>query len=87
MITYYIGRFFIWLLSFVTSPLLLLPTAVLPAGIASALTQAGNTLAIFDIFVPVGTLLAVFGSMTIVEAGYFSYKGIRWIYNKIPGIN
>ena len=87
MIFYWIVRVFIYLLNLVTAPILLLPVAALSVDLVGTLTQAGNYLALFDIFLPVGTLLIVFGIVISIEAGYFTYKVAKWIYNKIPGIN
>jgi len=86
MILYSIAMIGVYLVSLVAAPLLLLPIVVLPAGITDALTSAGNSIAMFNVFVPIGTLISVFGIMVGVEVGYFAYKGIKWIYNKIPGI-
>jgi hypothetical protein len=86
MIVYWILKIFVYLLSLITAPLLLLPTASLSVDLTGTLTQAGNYLALFDIFLPVGTLLTVFGIIVSIEAGYFSYKVVKWIYNKIPGV-
>jgi hypothetical protein len=87
MITYWILQIFVYLLSLITAPLLLLPVASLSVDLTGTLTTAGNYLALFDIFLPVAMLLTVFGIVVSVEGGYFSYKVVRWIYNKIPGVN
>lgn len=87
MVVYYLIKIVLYLLEIITSPLLLLPVANLSSSLTSALTTAGNYLAIFDIFVPLGTLFTVVGLMLGIEAGYFTYKGIKWLYNKIPGVN
>jgi hypothetical protein len=87
MITYWLLKIFVYLLSLITSPLLLLPVASLSVNLTATLTQAGNYIALFDLFLPMGTLLTVFGIIVTIEGGYFAYKGVKWIYNKIPGIN
>ena len=87
MIFYWLLRVFIYLLNLITSPLLLLPTASLSVDLAGTLTQAGNYLALFDIFLPIPMLLIVFLIVVSIEASYFGYNVIKWIYNKIPGIN
>ena len=86
MIVYWIIKIFLYLLSLITAPLLLLPVASLSVNLTGALTTAGNYLALFDIFLPIGTLLTVFGIVITIEGGYFAYKVARWIYNKIPGV-
>jgi hypothetical protein len=86
MIVYWILKIFVYLLSLITAPLLLLPVASLSVDLTGTLTQAGQFLALFDLFLPVGTLLTVFGIIVSIEGGYFSYKVVKWIYNKIPGV-
>ncbi len=87
MIFYWIVRVFIYLLNLVTAPILLLPVAALSVNLTGTLTTAGNYMALFDIFLPVAMLFTIFGIMVSIEAGYFTYKVAKWIYNKIPGIN
>jgi hypothetical protein len=87
MIFYWIIRVFLYLLDLITVPLLLLPVASLSVNLTGTLTQAGNYLALFDIFLPIGMLLTLFGIVVTIEGGYFTYKVAKWIYNKIPGIN
>jgi hypothetical protein len=69
------------------APLLRLPVATLSVDLTGTLTQAGNYMALFDIFLPIGMLITVFVIMVSIEGGYFTYKVAKWIYNKIPGIN
>ena len=87
MIFYWIIRVFLYLLALITEPLLLLPVAALPVDLTGTLTQAGNYIALFDIFLPIGMLLTLFGAVVTIEGGYFTYKVAKWVYNKIPGIN
>ena len=87
MIIYWLFKILIYLLGLVTAPLTLLPVASLSVNLTGTLTQAGNYLALFDLFLPISTLFIVFGIVVSIEAGYFGYKAVKWIYNKIPGIN
>jgi hypothetical protein len=87
MIFYWLIRVLLYLLDLVTVPLLLLPVAALSVDLTGTLTQAGNYIALFGIFLPIGELFIVFGIMVSIETGYFTYKVAKWIYNKIPGIN
>jgi hypothetical protein len=87
MIVYWLLKIFIYLLSLITAPLLLLPVAALSVNLTGTLTTAGNYLALFDLFLPVGMLFTIFGIIVSIEGGYFGYKVARWIYNKIPGVN
>ena len=87
MIVYWLLKIFIYLLDLITAPLLLLPVASLSVNLTGTLTQAGNYLALFDLFLPIATLFTVFGIVVSIEAGYFGYKAVKWVYNKIPGIS
>ncbi len=87
MITYWLLKIFVYLLSLVTAPLLLLPVASLSVNLTGTLSTAGQFLALFDLFLPIPTLFTVFGIVVTIESGYFGYKAVKWIYNKIPGIN
>jgi hypothetical protein len=87
MISYWLVKILIGILALITIPLKLLPMASLSVDLTGTLTQAGNYIALFNIFLPVGMLFTVFGIVVTVEGGYFTYKGVKWIYNKIPGIN
>jgi hypothetical protein len=87
MIVYWLLKIFIYLLSLITAPLLLLPVAAISVNLTGTLTTAGNYLALFGLFLPVGMLFTVFGLIVSIETGYFSYKVVKWIYNKIPGVN
>ena len=87
MIIYWLLQIFIYLIQLITAPLTLLPVATLSVDLTGTLTQAGNYLALFDIFLPIPELFITFGIVLVIEAGYFGYKVVRWVYNKIPGIN
>lgn len=62
----------------------ILPTAT----IASAITSAGSYLAVIYEIVPATTLalLAIFGTMLLIEFYVSTYKLIKWLYTKLPGI-
>ncbi|HVO28860.1 MAG TPA: hypothetical protein VMT81_02675 [Candidatus Paceibacterota bacterium] len=87
MISYWLVKILLGILALITIPLKLLPVATLSVDLTGTLAQAGNYLALFDIFLPLGTMFTVFGIILTVEGGYFTYKGVKWVYNKIPGIN
>lgn len=65
----------------------ILPAVSLPDNIAAAAATASNYLANMNQIFPVSTLLAVLFLVLVVEGTIFFYKLIRWVYNKIPGIN
>jgi hypothetical protein len=87
MITYYLILIFLYLLGLIVSPLRLLPIASLSVNLTGTLTSAGNYLALFDIFLPIATLFTVFGIVIVIEGAYFTYKAVKWVYTKIPGIS
>ena len=86
-----ISSWILWLLYkfiyLITLPLALLPDVSLPADITNAIAQASSVLAIIDVAVPVSTIVTIIILMVSIEAGFFLYKTIRWLYSKIPGIN
>lgn len=60
----------------------------LDTGIGGALAAVGSSIAVLDVVVDVGLLISTFvGTIVVVEGYIFSYKIIKWIYTKIPGIN
>jgi len=87
MITYYLAICGIGLLDAVLFPIWHLPDAALPAAMSSALSTAGQFIGVVGQIFPVGTLLEVFAAMLAIEGAVFAYKAIRWVYQKIPGIN
>lgn len=70
----------------VVSPLLLFPNVSLSSDITSAITSASSAISVIDVVVPVSTIIAVFVAFVGVEAALFVYKGIRWGYQKLPGV-
>jgi len=71
----------------ITAPFRLLPDVSLPEGVSAALTSAGSYLSILDAVIPVDTLLSVLGAFLVVETAIFTYKLIKWVYVKVPGVN
>ena len=89
MITYYIVYFLIGIVGVITSPLLLAPDVTLPATIATSLAAVAGWLGLLIAIIPY-TLTAIFAALVVivgVETHLFSYKVVRWIYSKIPGVN
>jgi len=71
----------------IAAPLLLFPDAALPANMAASMGTASSSLHILDIVIPVGTLLAIILLFITIEGSIFTYKMVRWVYQKIPGVN
>ena len=89
MITYYVLLFLAGVLLGITSPLRLLPDVVLPDQIASAIANISSFVGLVWKLFPI-TLLALVGAIAtivVVENWVMIYKVIRWVYQKIPGIN
>jgi len=60
---------------------------VVETNFLTALTSANNWFQGVNNFFPVSNLvLALFGFL-VVETTLFVYKGVRWMYRKIPGIS
>jgi len=88
MIPYYLLILLIYLFALLIAPLTLLPNASLPATFATGLI-AGQDLGMIWSVAPY-TFTALIAAIVVVvgvETHIFSYKAIRWIYQKIPGIN
>lgn len=71
----------------VTAPLRAFADVSLSADITNAVVYAGQVLSSVSTFLPISTLLAVFSLVLVVELAITTYKLIRWIYRKIPGIS
>lgn len=80
----YILYSFIYL---ITAPIRLFDDVSLPTDINSTISSVGTNLALLNQVIPVSTIITILGIMLVIESAIFIYKGIRWIYNKIPGVN
>lgn len=80
--------FLLWgLIYAITSPLRLLADVVLESDIADAIATANSYIQAMSFILPVSTLVAVIGTILIVETSIFSYKIVMWLIRKIPTIN
>lgn len=89
MITYYLVVFLVWLLGILLFPITKLPDVTLPSSINAAFTTASTWFGLVWSVAPL-TFVALFASLVVVvgiETHIFSYKTIKWLYNKIPGVN
>lgn len=71
----------------VTTPIRFLDDVSLPSDIAASIATASGWLGSFSFALPIGTILTVFFLVLATEGLIFAYKIVRWIYNKIPGVN
>lgn len=89
MIVYILVGILIAFVAVIITPLALLPDVSLPASIAAAISTLGHYVGMIWSIAPL-TFSALFISIVVivgVETKVFSYKSIKWLYNKIPGIN
>lgn len=70
-----------------TAPFRLFADVSLSSGLLTAISTAGSYLKTLDTFLPITTLLAVFGILLGYEVIILFYKTIMWVLKKIPGIN
>lgn len=71
----------------ITAPVRLFSDVSLPVAINDTISSVGSNLALLNQVIPVSTIITILGVMLVIEGAIFIYKGIRWIYNKIPGVN
>ena len=88
MIIYWLLTFLIGVLGGVLSPLSLFPVATLPTGLSTALSSIGSITSVINLVLPgfTNNLFIVVSAYVAVEVAIFAYKGVKWIYNKIPGV-
>jgi len=56
----------------------------LPAEFSTALTTLSGYVGILDPLVPISTLATCFGIILLYEATIFGFRGLTWIYQRIP---
>jgi hypothetical protein len=87
MITYGIIMMFYGLAYSFTYPLRILDDVVLTENISSAITTAGQYIAMTDYVLPLATLASVLALFITIEASILAYKLVMWVIRKIPGIS
>lgn len=80
---------YIWLafILVITLPLRYLGDVVPNSNITEAIAEASGYISPINSFLPVNTLLIIFGVLIAYEAILITYKVIKWVYNKLPGVN
>ena len=71
----------------ITAPLRLFEDVTLDNDFITSVTTASTYISAFDNFIPVTTLVTIFGIFLAFETIYFAYKLIMWLIKKIPTIN
>ena len=89
MITYLLFIMILKIVGWLVSPLTLFDDVSLPSSISLSISQVGFYFGLIWSVAPY-TLVALFASFLVligVETKIFGYKFIKWIYNKLPGVN
>ena len=87
MITAGILQFFFLFIYVLLSPLLLLNNVGSNSDIATGISNANGYLAGIPFHYFLLSLVASLVFLILFEAGFWGYKGIRWIYTKVPGVS
>ena len=87
MITYAVILFLQGILFVVTAPFLLLTDVSTSSDIAAGIGQINGYITAIPFGLTIASILGTLVFLTVFEGFYWAYKGIRWVYNKIPGIN
>lgn len=75
------------ILGFVNWALGLLPLVSMDSNIANAILPASGYISSIGQVFPVLTLMAILAFVLAFDAVWILYQVIRWVYQKIPGIN
>lgn len=70
-----------------TSPLRLTDDVVISSNFTASLSTASGYFSGLSVVLPLGTILAVFTLVLVVEGFIFGYKLVMWVIKKIPGIS
>jgi len=89
MISYFLLIILLGILNVIIFPITFLPDVSLDPSIATSIATVGQYLWTIWTVLPltIVTLLAILVIVVGVETHIFSYKLIKWVYNKIPGVN
>lgn len=80
----YVAYFLVYVL---TLPLRAFDDVVLSSDFTNSLSTVVDYYSTLQPIFPVEHLLTAFGILITFEVAINTYKVIKWIYNKIPGIN
>lgn len=86
MITTIFINIFVAFAGLIISFLSLFGTATLPTGITQNMTAFASMYSTINSVFPVDTILIIIGIQTAIELTIFTYRSIKWGYQKIPGI-
>ena len=87
MITTVILNIIYFVVGVLISPITLLPDVSLSGSFGSAITSASGYLASFNGFIPIDTIIEIFGVSLLLEYYYLLYKIAMWVLRKVPTIN
>lgn len=78
----------VWgLLVAITSPLRLLPDAVLDPNITSSIATAANYISTLNQMIPLATIFSVLVAMAVVDGAIVTFRIGNYGIRKIPGIS
>jgi hypothetical protein len=89
MIIYYLFIALLNIIGFILLPLQYLPDVALPDMITTSISvvSAAIYLAVAEVPLTLAALFASLAAIIVAELNISAYKIIKWIYNKIPGVN
>lgn len=87
MITYAFILFLQALLFGITAVFNLFTNVSSDSNIAAGISQINAYITAIPFALTIASILASLIFLTVFEGFYWAYKGIKWVYNKIPGIN
>ena len=86
MITAGVLQFFFLVLYAILSPLLLLSDVSGSSDISTGIANANTYLVSIPFHLFLLSVVAVLAFLLVFESVYWLYKGIKWLYSKIPGV-
>ena len=89
MIAYWVSIILIGIIQVIILPITFLPDVSFPTQLTTSISTAGGYIHIFSIILPttVPTVFSIFTAFIGIEVGIFTFKLVKWVYSKIPGIN
>lgn len=76
-----------FVLGLLVIPLSVLPDVAISPNFATSIDTLKPYYASLGVILPVGTIIAIIAIEVVVDGAIFVYKGIKWGYQKIPGIS
>lgn len=87
MITTGILNIIYFVVGVLISPITLLPDVSLSGSFGSSIATASGYLTSLNGFIPIDTMIEIFGVSLLLEYYYLLYKIAMWVLRKVPTIN